>query len=136
MKTLILSGIFLLYASLGVFAQQKSIVNDANTKQIEQIDQNLYSVTFTDEDGKILQKGQYWKQKGHYKPHGIWVMYCRSTGELVTRTKFEKGAQKWVETRIDGEMVLFTEKQLQIKALKDKIKTLESRLARLEKDGS
>ncbi len=136
MKTLVLSGIFLLSTSLGAFAQGKSIENDAHQKQIEQIDHNLYSVTFTDEDGKILQKGQYWKEKGHYKPHGIWTLYCRSTGEMVTRSKFKKGAQEWIETRIDGKMVMFTEKQLEIKDLKEKIKTLESRLAKLEKDGS
>jgi hypothetical protein len=136
MKTLILSGIFLLSTSLGAFAQQKSIQNDAHKKQIEQIDQNLYSVTFTDEDGKTLQKGQYWKEKGHYKPHGIWTLYCTSTGELVTRSKFDKGTQQWIETRINGKMVMFTEKELEIKVLKEKIKTLESRLAKIENDGS
>ncbi len=134
MKHLILASIFLLVTSLGAFAQNKTVSNEEHSKKLEQVDGNLYKVTFTDAGGKVVQTGHYWKDDKLYKPHGIWALYCSETGELVTRSKFQKGTQEWVETRINGKMIMFTQKQLQIKKLENEIEQLKTKVSALKTD--
>ena len=133
MKHLILTSIFLLVSTFGAFAQKNTVSNEEHSKKLEQIDDNLYAVTYTDAGGKVVQTGQYWKEDKLYKPHGVWTLYCSETGELVTRSKFEKGTQEWVETKINGKMVMFTQKQLRDKALKSKKDKLNTEVSDLRK---
>ena len=134
MRNIIISSIFLLLFTTGAAAQ--SITNEVHNKSLEKLSDNLYSVTYTTDEGQVLQTGQYWLEGERYIPHGIWTLHCSESGNVVTRTEFLQGKQLWIETTIDGKKVLFDEKQLAIKDLKKEIEKLENRLAALEKSGT
>ena len=135
MKIYIISTVLLLSLTLGVQAQS-SVENENHVKTLEQIDSRTYKVTYKDDAGIIVQKGQLWKQGKKLIPHGTWTLFSSTGKEVLTRTEFDKGEQIWIETKIDGKMVRYSQKQLAIKRIENEIKKLETRLASYKNEDS
>lgn len=133
MKNYVISTVLLLCLTLGVQAQD-TVENVNHVKTLEQIDSNTYNVIYKDNDGIVVQKGQFWKEGKRYIPHGTWTLFSSTGKEVVTRSAFDKGEQLWIETKIDGEMVRFSQKELAIRKIENEIKKLEARLASVKND--
>jgi len=104
MKKLISAFLFVLIFSTGLFAQQ-TVKNVEHEYVITHVENNIYDVQFFDDEGNILQKGQYWKEGNTVKPHGTWVLYGFNTDEVITKAVYDKGEKLSIETIIDGKVV-------------------------------
>jgi len=104
MKKLISAFLFVLILSTGLFAQQ-TVKNVEHEYVITHVENNIYDVQFFDDEGNILQEGQYWKEGNTVKPHGTWVLYGFNTDEVITKAVYDKGQKLSIETIIDGKVV-------------------------------
>ncbi len=104
MKKLISAFLFVLIFSTGLFAQQ-TVKNVEHEYVITHVENNIYDVQFFDDEGNILQEGQYWKEGNTVKPHGTWVLYGFNTDEVITKAVYDKGQKLSIETIIDGKVV-------------------------------
>jgi hypothetical protein len=104
MKKLISAFLFVLIFSTGLYAQQ-TVKNVEHEYVITHVENNIYDVQFFDDEGNILQEGQYWKEGNTVKPHGTWVLYGFNTDEVITKAVYDKGEKLSIETIIDGKVV-------------------------------
>lgn len=132
MNRLLLTLAFLLVSGFGVTNAQQTTESNENKKVVTYISGNNYDVIFTDNNGKVFQKGQYYKIGERFKPHGVWKLYDRNTFNLVTKAEYDKGEQLWVETIIDGKMIRVDQDDLKIKRLEERIANLEKKIGDLE----
>ncbi|RNC84761.1 MAG: hypothetical protein ED557_07220 [Balneola sp.] len=128
MKKYIFTLFVFLAATLSTTNAQQTITSTENEKKVTHVIGNHYDVVYTDEEGNVLQKGQYFKVGERLKPHGIWKLYDHNTFELVTTAKYDKGDQLWVETIIDGQKIKIDKYQLLVKRLEDRIAALEKQV--------
>ena len=131
MKSLILTlSILLLTGLSNTTAQNK--VDKENEKIVTHVVGNHYDVIMFSSTGEVLQEGHYYKEGDRYLEHGVWKLYDYNTYELVTRAKYDKGVQVWVETWIDGEMIRVTQKDREVSSLKARVAELEKQLAEID----
>lgn len=131
MKSLILTlSILLLTGLSNTTAQNK--VDKENEKIVTHVVGNHYDVIMFSSTGEVLQEGHYYKEGDRYLEHGVWKLYDYNTYELVTRAKYDKGVQIWVETWIDGEMIRVTQKDKEVSSLKARVAELEKQLAEID----
>ena len=131
MKSLLLTlSILLLTGLSNTTAQNK--VDKENEKIVTHVVGNHYDVIMFSSTGEVLQEGHYYKEGDRYLEHGIWKLYDYNTYELVTRAKYDKGIQIWVETWIDGEMIRVTQKDREVSSLKARVAELEKQLAEID----
>ncbi|MGB0346126.1 MAG: hypothetical protein ACPGGA_01500 [Balneolaceae bacterium] len=131
MKSLILTlSILLLTGLSNTTAQNK--VDKENEKIVTHMVGNHYDVIMFSSTGEVLQEGHYYKEGDRYLEHGVWKLYDYNTYELVTRAKYDKGVQIWVETWIDGEMIRVTQKDREVSSLKARVAELEKQLAEID----
>lgn len=129
MRSLILTLTILLLTSLTDITAQNNIENIENQKIVTHVIGNHYNMIMFSSTGEILQEGHYYKEGDRYLEHGIWKLYDHNTYELVTKAKYEKGVQLWVETWIDGEMIRVTQQDKEINRLNTRVAELEKQLA-------
>lgn len=128
MKKLLSITVLLLAFTVTAIAQHT--VTDANhQKKITKISDELYSVQIEDDNGFIVQKGMYWVDGEKLLPHGIWLLYEHQSNIVLTRIKYEKGVQIWVETNVNGERIRIDQNQITIRNLESRIIALEKQLA-------
>lgn len=113
MKFKVLTLLILAGFSTGLFAQQ-SITNVKHQRVLSHVEANVFNVQFLNDEGEIVQEGQYWKDGDLFKPHGIWTLYSLIDGDIVTKAVFDKGERISVETVIDGELVKADKQQLAV----------------------
>lgn len=130
MKKLTLSVCALLLLPVLVFSQSNTKI-ETHERLVTRIDNNLYNVVFKDNAGEIAQKGQYWKIGELFKPHGLWILYVPGTKDIITKSRYDKGRQIWIETIIDGKTYTYNEDEITINRLKNRIDLLEKKLANL-----
>lgn len=131
MKSLILTlSILLLTGLSNTTAQNK--VDKENEKIVTHVVGNHYDVIMFSSTGEVLQEGHYYKEGDRYLEHGVWKLYDYNTYELVTRAKYDKGVQIWIETWIDGEMIRVTQKDREVSSLKARVAELEKQLAEID----
>lgn len=130
MKSLILTlSILLLTGLSNTTAQNK--VDKENEKIVTHVVGNHYDVIMFSSTGEVLQEGHYYKEGDRYLEHGVWKLYDYNTYELVTRAKYDKGVQIWIEAWIDGEMIRVTQKDREVSSLKARVAELEKQLAEI-----
>jgi len=132
MKTLILTLAVLLFTGFTNTTAQNKIKNTENEKIVTHVIGKHYNVVMFSATGEILQEGHYFKEGDRFLEHGIWKLYDHNTYELVTRAKYDKGVQLWVETWIDGEMIRVTLQDKEVHKLKTRIAELEEQLAEID----
>lgn len=131
MKTFLITLTIILLASLtNSEAQNKS--ERENVKTITQLVGNYYSMVMVNAFGKTLQEGQYYKEGNKFLEHGIWKLYDYNTQKLITKAKYNKGVQIWVETNIDGIITRVTQRDIELNNLKIRIAELEKQLANFD----
>ena len=131
MKTFLITLTIILLASLtNSEAQNKS--ERENVKTITQLVGNYYSMVMVNAFGETLQEGQYYKEGNKFLEHGIWKLYDYNTQKLITKAKYNKGVQIWVETNIDGIITRVTQKDMELNNLKIRIAELEKQLANFD----
>lgn len=114
MKRIISTILFALVLTTGLFAQQ-TITNEKHERILTQVETNIYDVQFLDSEGNVVQEGQYWRDGDSFKPHGTWTLFALNSGEVTTRSTFDKGEQLSVETIIDGMLVSVDKQQLVVR---------------------
>lgn len=127
MKFKVLSLLIIAGFSTGLFAQQ-SITNEKHQRILSHVDANVFDVQFLNDEGDIVQEGQYWKDGDLYKPHGTWTLYSLIDGDIVTKSTFDKGERISVETVIDGKLVRADKEQLAVIKVNRDAKQLEASL--------
>jgi hypothetical protein len=131
MKTFLITLTIILLASLtNSEAQNKS--ERENLKTITQLVGNYYSMVMVNAFGETLQEGQYYKEGNKFLEHGIWKLYDYNTQKLITKAKYNKGVQIWVETNIDGIITRVTQRDIELNNLKIRIAELEKQLANFD----
>lgn len=131
MKSLILTLSVLLFTGLtNTTAQNKT--DTENKKIVTHVVGNHFDMIMFSSTGEILQEGHYYKEGDRYLEHGVWKLYDYNTFELVTKAKYDKGVQLWVETWIDGEMIRVTQRDREVSSLKARVAELEKQLAEIE----
>ena len=110
MKNLITS-VLLLFLSTSVFAQ---------TRTMEQVDENLYHYVVKD-GNKFLQSGYYKLIDSKYEEHGMWKDHVHGTIAY-----FENGKMSWIKPK--GEKK-YTYNQMELHRLRRKVKQLEEIVA-------
>ncbi|MAO65509.1 MAG: hypothetical protein CL666_10965 [Balneola sp.] len=104
MKSIISTILFTLVLTTGLFAQQ-NITNEKHERLLTHVEGNIFNVQFLNNDGNVVQEGQYWRDADHFKPHGTWLLYSEISEEVVTKATYEKGKQLTVETNINGKVI-------------------------------
>jgi hypothetical protein len=104
MKSIISTILFALVLTTGLFAQQ-TIKNEKHQRILTHVEGNIFDVTFYDNDGNVVQEGQYWKEGEAFIPHGIWLLFSLNSDEVVTKATYNKGEQLMVETVLDGKVL-------------------------------
>lgn len=104
MKMSLFTFLFALVFTTGLFAQQ-TITNEKHERVLTHVEHNIYDVQFFDQNGTVVQEGQYWKEGDKYKPHGTWILYAYNSQEIASKATFHKGKQLSIETMIEGELV-------------------------------
>ncbi len=131
MKTLLVTLTIILFTGLtNIEAQNKS--DRENVKTVTHLVGNYYSMIIVDDSGETLQEGQYFKEGNRFLEHGVWKLYDYNTHELITKVKYNKGVQIWVETKIDGIVTRVTQKDIELNNLRIRIAELEKQLANLD----
>ena len=115
MKTILSTILLALVFSTTTFAQKPVVENKSHERLITHVEGNIYDVRFLDENDVVLQKGQYWRNGNSLLPHGTWILFAQNSDKVVTKSKFEKGQQLFVETVIDGEVIRVNKQQLAAK---------------------
>lgn len=131
MKTLILTLVLVLVTGITNTTAQNTI-DKQNDRIVTHLIGNHYDMIMLSSSGEILQEGQYYKEGDRFLEHGIWKLYDFNTYELITRAKYDKGVQLWVETWIDGEMIRVTQEERQVISLKARVAELEKQLAEID----
>lgn len=111
MKSIISTILFTLVLTTGLFAQH-TIINVEHEKVLTLVGNNIYDVQFLDEEGNVVQEGQYWRDGNSLKPHGKWTLFAMNSNKAITRSTFDKGEQLSVETIINGKLVSVDKEQL------------------------
>ena len=132
MKALILTLIILVFTGVSNTSAQNNIENTENDRIVTHIIGNHYDMILLSSTGEVLQEGQYYKEGDRFLEHGIWKLYDHNTYELVTRAKYDKGVQLWVETWIEGEMIRVTQRDREVSRLKTRVAELEKQLAEID----
>ena len=125
----LLSITVLLFAFAFAATAQHNVTDANHQKKITKISEELYSVQIEDDLGFIVQKGMYWVDGEKLLPHGIWLLYEHQSSIVLTRIKYEKGVQIWVETNVNGERIRVDQNQITIRNLESRIIALEKQLA-------
>ncbi len=131
MKTYLILGIVLMFTINQPGYGQPSDVNPEVypiQKQLLSLPGNVYVMTITDQEGDLLQKGTYLKVDNRLIPHGIWRIYDTNTHDLVTKSEYNNGIQKWVETTIDGAVVRYNQQDIELNKLHKRIAKLEKQV--------
>jgi len=87
---------------------------------IHQIDDNLYSYKYVNDDGKVTQKGYYKKIDGNYEKHSYWRDY------VGTVAYFENGKMIWIKPKGKKK---YTYREIEYHRMKAEIKRLKSLVA-------
>ncbi len=132
MKSQIFTLILILLVGLTNVTAQNKIENQENDKIVTHVIGNHYDMVMFSSTGEILQEGHYYKEGDRFLEHGIWKLYDHNTYELVTKAKYDKGVQLWVETWIDGEMIRVTQRDREVSQLRTRIAELEKQLAEID----
>ena len=128
MKKFILLLTFLLFGNFAHLTAQLQPEIEIK-KIVSHVIGNHYEMIKINTEGNVLQRGNYYKVDERFLEHGIWKLYDYNTFELVTKAKYNKGEQIWIETKIDGELIRVTKKEKEVIALKARIAELEKQLA-------
>lgn len=128
MKKSILILTFLFFGNLAPLIAQLQPEIEIK-KIVSHVIGNHYEMVKTTTEGNVLQRGNYYKVDNRFLEHGIWKLYDYNTFELVTKAKYNKGEQIWIETKIDGELIRVTKEEKKVNALKARIAELEKQLA-------
>lgn len=132
MKALILTLIILVLTGFTNTSAQNNIENTENEKIVTHVIGNHYDVIMLSSTGEVLQEGHYYKEGDRFLEHGVWKLYDHNTYVLVTRAKYDKGIQLWVETWIDGEMIRVTQRDKEVSRLRTRVAELEKQLAEID----
>lgn len=103
--------ILLLLISLPIFAQ---------SRKLEQVNENLYSYKVYDEDGQVQQRGYYLHIDGTMFEHGIWK------DSFGTMAEYNVGKLVWIKPK--GQRKYHSD-EIQLHQLKRRISMLEAKLA-------
>lgn len=114
MKLIITTFLFTLVLTTGLFAQQ-TITNEKHERLLTHVEGNIFDVQFIDNQGEVVQKGQYWRDGDSFKPHGTWLLFANNEQKVITKATFKKGEQLTVETIIDGKTLIADKQQLATK---------------------
>ncbi len=131
MKTLIVT-LFLLILTGFTNTTAQNKIDTENEKIVTHVVGNHFDVVMFSSTGEVLQEGHYYKDGERFLEHGIWKLYDYNTYELVTRAKYDKGVQIWVETWIEGEMIRVTQRDREVSSLKARVAELEKQLAEID----
>lgn len=93
MKNLLFVIVLLLF-SFTSFSQNKS---EYNIVGYDNFERPIIEFVEYNQEGFILQKGQYVDQK----PHGIWFMYNQNR-EIISTMNFQFGERIWMKTTMNG----------------------------------
>ena len=111
MKTIITS-ILLLFFTIPTFAQ---------SKVLEQVDENSYVFRAFNEDGSIHQRGMYIKsENGKLLMDGIWK------DDVGTKALFQSGKLVWIKPKNEKR---YTYKQIELEQLKAEVRRLKNLIA-------
>lgn len=102
--------IFLILGISNLFGQDRVI---------HQIDDNLYSYKYVNDEGKVTQKGFYKKVDNVFRPHGIWSDF------VGTKAEYKEGIMVWIKPKGDKK---YTYKDLEIQRLRNRIARLEKKI--------
>jgi len=89
---------------------------------IHQIDDNLYSYKYVNEEGEVTQKGYYKIIDNVFRPHGFW------SDNFGTKAEFRNGIMVWIKPKGKKK---YTFEELQIQKLKNRIARLEQKITSL-----
>ena len=89
---------------------------------IHQIDDNLYTYKYVNKEGEVTQKGYYKIINNVFRPHGFW------SDNLGTKAEFRNGNIVWIKPKGHKK---YTNKDLEIQKLKNRIARLEEKLTSL-----
>jgi len=98
--------ILILFVSLSTYGQ---------TKQLQEIDSNLYKFT-SYQDGKVFQSGYYLKSNDRYIIHGTWVDFNG------TKAYFNNGEMQWIKLKGDRK---YYKDELELYRLRNKVNKLQ-----------
>jgi len=112
MKNLI-TTILLLFLSIPMMAQERIV---------EQVDENLYTYKYVNENGKVAQSGYYKIVDGVFRAHGFW------RDEYGTKAEFNKGQLVWIKPKDEKK---YTFEEIQLHKLRSRIARLEERISSL-----
>ncbi len=131
MKKLTLIFTLILSVTLTLSAQNNSNKSDLE-KTVTQVSENIYSIEVNDEDGFIIQKGEYYSNGKTLLPHGIWTLYAHKSNNVLTRIKYNEGEKIWLETFVNGEMKRMNKEEITIHKLQTRIAALEKKVEAIE----
>jgi len=114
MKSIISTILFALVLTTGLFAQQ-TVTNEKHERLLTHVEGNIFDVQFLDNEGNVVQEGQYWRDGDLFKPHGTWLLFSENSDVVTTKATYEKGKQLSVETTIDGKVLKAEKEQLAAK---------------------
>jgi len=132
MKSLLITIALLLLTSFTHISAQNNIKNNENQKIVTHVIGSHYDVVMYTTTGEIVQEGHYFKEGDRFLENGIWKLYDHNTHELVTKARYDKGEQIWVETWIDGELIRVNKKEKEVIRLNTTVAQLEKNLAEID----
>lgn len=122
----------LLFAITFSLNAQNEVTTPAQEKVITKVTDNTYTVEVKNDDGLVIQKGEYFRTGNDLLPHGTWTLYAHNSTDVLTKIKYDKGEQLWLETKIDGEFVRMDNADIKIHQLETKIASLEKKIESIE----
>jgi len=131
MKKLTILLTLLLAVTLTVNAQNE-VTNPTQEKVIKKVSNDTYTVEIKNIDGLLIQKGEYFRSGNDLIPNGTWILYAHNSTDILTRIKYDKGQQLWLETKIDGQFKRMDNDAIKIHQLETKIASLEKRIDSLD----
>lgn len=127
--TTLFTLLFLVTFSLNA---QQEVITPVSEKTITKITDNTYTVEVKSKDGLLIQKGEYFREGTDLIPHGTWTLYAHNSTDVLTRIKYEKGEQVWLETKIEGKFKRMDNDDIKIHKLETKIASLEKKIDSLD----
>jgi hypothetical protein len=111
---------------------QNEVTTPSQEKVITKVTDNTYTVEVKNVDGLVIQKGEYFRNGTDLLPHGTWTLFAHNSTDVLTKIKYDKGEQLWLETKIDGEFVRMDSDDIKIHQLETKIASLEKKIESIE----
>lgn len=91
--------------------------------QLTEVGENLYEVTYQNDEKSVSQTGFYKIVDNELVKHGIWKIY--SDDKVISKAKFEDDDLVWIKS--NG--VVYTSEEIEILQLRNRVKMLENSLA-------